>query len=156
MSFPSRGTKRIEDPAVFTFLVTENVKVAIIRLDLETAIADSVPLIQHVRHFMGWSSGLSREGKPYRALIGTITGIAFNLEFHGQIKDSARRGRRLFEVDLRCHQVYPNGGNPRENSNPAGKCQVARAGSALPSYGSTVVAASRRNLADSSGGVGLI
>ena len=105
---------------------------------------------------MGWSSVLSGEGKPYRTLVGTITGIAFNLEFHGQIKDSARRGRRLFKVDFRCHEVYPNGGNPRENSNPAGKCPVAWAASALTSYGSTVVAASRKNLADSSGGVGLI
>ena len=146
--------ERVERPSVRILFVTEDVRVAVIGADLEAAKPFTVPLIEHFLDFVSGGACLLREAETKRAFVGAVSGVALDVEDHWRSPQSEVRGPKSSERMLPALAI-------------AGSYVLCCAFWLLTSdlglrtpdcfhHAPTGTAASRRNFADSSGGVGLM
>jgi hypothetical protein len=73
----------IKHPQVLTFVVTKDVKIAVIRADLKAPVSQSIPLVQDLGHFKR-AGVLSMGPESDGPFVRLVPGITFNVELQRQ------------------------------------------------------------------------
>jgi len=117
----SGAAKEVKRPAILALPMPEDVSVAVIRTDLETAIPYAVPLIEDFLDLVGARTGLLREGEPKRSLVSPITGITFDLKFQVHRQPSATPCSARVRLIIAAGQDSQKW--PGSNLSPHWKCR---------------------------------
>jgi hypothetical protein len=70
----------VQHPIILYLLVAKNVKVAVVGQNLETLVANAIPLIQDLFDFQDLPSRLVSNGEPQGPFIRLVARVTFDLE----------------------------------------------------------------------------